>query len=205
MWCVPGQCVPHVPRLSRAPDLEPSQQPGNRPGQRSLWPRHLLGHSCLPAGAGAHTEHGPRSPHVDCESRAGPFTSVLPGDPGLGCKGHRHPKHHGQGGEQPPDRGAHPHVQTPQRALGQQTLVGRGAAAGVTVEAAQSLGAATHGTARGWWAVRTPRTRISQAPGKVTTANVEGHPGLKWRASFWPHEEILEASENKGYRSGCVL
>lgn len=202
---MPGQRAPHVPKLSGALDLEPSQQPGNRPGQRSLWPRRLLQRSCPPAGTGAHTQHGPRSPRVDRESRAGPFTSVLPGDPGLGCKGHRHPKHHGQGCEQPPDRGAHPHVQTPQRALGQQTLVGRGAAVGVTADAAQSLGAATRGTAWGWRAVRTPRTRISQAPGKVTTANVEGHPVLKWRASFWPREEILEASENKGYGSGCVL
>lgn len=48
------------------------------------------------------------------------------------------------------------------------------------------------------------RTRISQALGEVPAADVEGHPVLQWCASLWPHEEILEAREKEGHRSGCT-
>lgn len=41
--------------------------------------------------------------------QASSLTSVLPGDPGYGCKSHRCPKHHCKGHEQPPNRDAHPH------------------------------------------------------------------------------------------------
>ena len=129
---------------------------------------------------------------------------MLPGDPGGGSKRHHHPERRGQGGQQPPDGDTHPHGWAQQRGLWQQTLVGGGATVGVTAEAAQSLGAVTHSTARRRWAGRAPRTRISRAPGKVTTANVEGQPVLTRCASFRPHGEILEASEKKGYGSGGV-
>lgn len=91
----------------------------------------------------------------------------------------------------------------PQRGLGQQTLVGLGAAVGVPADAAQSLGAVTGGTARSWWVVRTPRTRISQAPGEVTTANVEGPRVLKLCASSWLRKEILQVRTKVTGQDAC--
>lgn len=222
LWFVSGQCAPKVVRHkedkppSRTPrDLETKSEGqeealrvspgiGASPQSGSAGPLSThKGQEYRPSsqehpyfstpeqGAGRPSPSGTAS---ICHCSA--LTSVLPGDPRYGSKRHRRPKHHGEGDEQPPNRGTHPHRSGLQRELQQQMLAGSGAHSGRHggVVAAQSRSAA-----RNWWAARARRPCISQRSlwvrsAALTSANVKGHLVLKQRAALQPSEEILEES-----------
>lgn len=152
------------------------------------------GHPCFSTPEQGAARPSPSGTASTCHSSA--LTSVLPGDPRYGSKRHGRPKHHGEGGEQPPNRGTHPHQSGLQRGLQRQMLAGSGAHSGRHggVVAAQSRSAA-----RSWWAAPARRPRISQRSlwvrsAALTRANVKGHLVLKQRAALRPSEEILEES-----------
>ena len=175
--------------VSRCQSISPKQQcrpsvhtQGQEYGPSSQW------HPCFST-----PEQGARCPSPSgtastCHRSA--LTSVLPSDPRYRSKRHSRSKHHGEGGEQPPSRGTHPHRSGLQQGLQQQMLAGSGA----------------HSRGRGGG-----HSELQHSPELVggtnpeaphfsaltlgeVSANVKGHQVLKRRAALRPSEEILEES-----------
>ena len=211
---MPGRCAPKVVRHkedklpSRAPpDLETKSggqeealrvSPGVRasPQSGSTGPLSTnkgqeygpssQGHPCFSTpeqGAGRPSPSGTAS---TCHRSA--LTSVLPSDPRYGSKCHSRPKHHGEGGEQPPNRATHPHRSGLQRGLQQQMLAGSGAHRGglgggrSEPQCSPELVGGTSPEAPHFSALTLGEVGCS------TSANVKGCAALQ------PSEEILEES-----------
>lgn len=211
---MPGQCAPKVVRHKEdklpshaPPDLETKSggqeealrvSPGVRasPQSGSAGPLSTnkgeeygpssQGHPCFSTpeqGAGGPSPSGTAS---TCHHSA--LTSVLPSDPRYRSKCHSCPKHHGEGGEQPPNRATHPQWLGLQQGLQQQMLAGSrahsGDHSGGRSEAQRSpeLVGGTRQEAPHFSALTLGEVGCS------TSANVKG------RAALRPSEEILEES-----------